>query len=84
MLNEDFNPDNFKASSIEPIVRVKGMPNEMVDEDDDSSSDEGSDDSNLFYEFNSDSELESQTTKSTNQTVKRPMIVDITPAEMEQ
>lgn len=82
ILNENFNEEEFKTplgKSSEPIVRVKGMPNEMVDSED-SSSDDGSDDSNLYYEFNSDSDdrsdVQSHTTKSTEQ--KRPMIIDIT------
>ena len=58
------------------------MPDDMIDENESSS--DGSDDSNLFYEFNSDSEVGSHTTKATNQTDKyRPMIIDITQEEVE-
>lgn len=64
----------------------------MKEEDMDSSSSDGdgSDDSNLYYEFDSDSEVASHTTKSTSTVSKKPqgparvapMIIDITPLNM--
>ena len=56
-MNENFNEEEFKTplgKSSEPIVRVQGMPYEMADSDDSLSDGDGSDDSNLYYEFNSD------------------------------
>ena len=86
ILNDNFNEKDFKPSSSEPVVRVQGMKNEDMPDEHQSSEDEGgrSDDSNLYYEFNSDediSEAMSATTKSTltGQQQKRPMIIDITP-----
>ena len=63
--NEEFDEKHFKPTSSEPIVRVQGMKQEDIEEDS-SSSDDGSDDSNLYYEFDSDSEVASHTTKSTS------------------
>ncbi len=74
--------------SSEPIVRVQGMKEEAMDSD----SDDGSDDSGLYYEFDSDqeppNENASSTTKSTftmpnNNSRKVPMIIDITPPTMQ-
>jgi hypothetical protein len=77
--NEHFDDKQFKPSSTEPIVRVQGMEGEIGSSDEEGSSD----DSNLYYEFDSNDEsadIKSFTTMSTTQNTKRPLIVDITPA----
>ena len=82
IMNENFNERDFKPSSSEPVVRIKGMKDEHLPSDEEDSSSSG--DSNLYYEFNSDegeaSEQMSSTTKSTSTAAqgRRPMIVDIT------
>ena len=63
--NEDFDEKKFKPSSTEPVVRIQGMKGEDM-ESSSSSDGDGSDDSNLYYEFDSDSEVASHTTKSTS------------------
>ncbi|TNV86171.1 hypothetical protein FGO68_gene17732 [Halteria grandinella] len=88
--NEQFDESTFKPGKpIEPIIRVQGM--NAPDQDDDSSSDEGSDDSGLYYQFDSDEEIDkaSLTTKAMSskqgqQQQKRPMIIDITPQQQTQ
>ena len=80
MQNENFKDKDFKPTSTEPMIRVQGMMEGTSD-----SSDDGSDDSNLYYEFNSDSEMSDVASISTMSTTNkppqsRPMIVDITPS----
>ena len=82
--NEDFDEKKFKPSSTEPVVRIQGMKEEDMDSS--SSDGDGSDDSALYYEFDSDAEVASHTTKSTSTMKtqgpparKPPMIIDITP-----
>lgn len=83
--NEQFDEAKFQPGKpIEPIIRVQGM--NAPEQDDSSSSDEGSDDSNLYYQFDSEEEIDkaslttmAQSTKHEPQ--KRPMIIDITPSQ---
>ena len=57
---------NFKPSSKEPVVRIQGIKQENNESDSSSSDGDGSDDSNLYYEFDSDeADSASHTTKST-------------------
>ena len=89
ILNDNFNEKEFQPRSTEPVVRVMGMKKEdMPSEEGEGSQEERSDDSKLYYEFNSEEEISegmSATTKSTftggQQEVKKPMIIDITPKE---
>lgn len=70
IMNEDFNEKDFKAGPAgEPVIRVQGMHQDMEGVEEESSSEDGSDDSNLYYQFDSDDdqgEASSFTTKSTN------------------
>jgi len=64
--NEHFDEKNFKPSSTEPVVRIQGIKQENNESDSSSSDGDGSDDSNLYYEFDSDeADSASHTTKST-------------------
>ena len=63
--NEDFDASKFQPTSTRPIVKFNGLEEESDSDDD------GSDDSNLYYEFNSDreeslTETNSITTKATS------------------
>lgn len=68
MLNEEFDEKTFKPSSTVPLVRLVGRHNgDALIQDNEDAEDSSSADSDLMYEFNSESESHASfTTKATN------------------